>query len=215
MVYDVANRASFNELEEWLAEAANFGAGGIPTVVFANKVIRDVIEQQQRGKRSHSQQHRAMGHLLLDREGEKILRSAYSESASVFIRSPHQSCSRSLHNLRPRAMRRNFLGPSLRFADARPMRSQKVPTLILYRGQHAVWEHTEWSGDAHRGSEASRHITSAVPVANLPHAQRRRALLSKHCMHAFRSCKTRLGYAGCQMGNTAGRLPCRIRRYHR
>lgn len=38
LVYDVANRASFEELEEWLAEAESFGAGGIPMAVCANKV---------------------------------------------------------------------------------------------------------------------------------------------------------------------------------
>ena len=38
LVYDVANRASFEELEQWLAEAADFGAGGIPMAVCANKV---------------------------------------------------------------------------------------------------------------------------------------------------------------------------------
>lgn len=37
-MYDVANRASFEELEQWLAEAADFGAGGIPMAVCANKV---------------------------------------------------------------------------------------------------------------------------------------------------------------------------------
>lgn len=131
MVYDVANRASFDELEEWLVEAANFGAGGIPTVVFANKVIRDVIEREQRAERSHSQQHRAIEHPLFDREGDKILWSAYSESASVFVRSPHQSCSRSLHNLSPRAVSRNFLSYSLRFADARPLRAQISTNLDL------------------------------------------------------------------------------------
>lgn len=38
LVYDVANRGSFEELEQWLAEAADFGAGGIPMAVCANKV---------------------------------------------------------------------------------------------------------------------------------------------------------------------------------
>lgn len=38
LVYDVANRASFEELEQWLAEAASFGAGGIPMALCANKV---------------------------------------------------------------------------------------------------------------------------------------------------------------------------------
>lgn len=38
LVFDVANRASFEELEQWLAEAADFGAGGIPMAVCANKV---------------------------------------------------------------------------------------------------------------------------------------------------------------------------------
>lgn len=37
-MYDVANRASFEELEQWLAEASDFGAGGIPMAVCANKV---------------------------------------------------------------------------------------------------------------------------------------------------------------------------------
>lgn len=37
-MYDVANRASFEELQQWLAEAADFGAGGIPMAVCANKV---------------------------------------------------------------------------------------------------------------------------------------------------------------------------------
>lgn len=38
LVYDVANRSTFEELEQWLAEAADFGAGGIPVAVCANKV---------------------------------------------------------------------------------------------------------------------------------------------------------------------------------
>lgn len=38
LVYDVANRATFDELERWLEEAANFGAGGIPVAVCGNKV---------------------------------------------------------------------------------------------------------------------------------------------------------------------------------
>lgn len=38
LVYDVANRASFEELEQWLVEAADFGAGRIPMAVCANKV---------------------------------------------------------------------------------------------------------------------------------------------------------------------------------
>lgn len=37
-MYDVANRASFEQLHQWLAEAADFGAGGIPMAVCANKV---------------------------------------------------------------------------------------------------------------------------------------------------------------------------------
>lgn len=37
-MYDVANRASFEDLERWLVEAADFGAGGIPMAVCANKV---------------------------------------------------------------------------------------------------------------------------------------------------------------------------------
>lgn len=38
LVYDVASRESFDELGQWLAEAADFGAGGIPMAVCANKV---------------------------------------------------------------------------------------------------------------------------------------------------------------------------------
>lgn len=38
LVYDVADRGSFDELERWIKEAADFGAGGIPVAVCANKV---------------------------------------------------------------------------------------------------------------------------------------------------------------------------------
>lgn len=42
LVYDVANRASFEGLGQWLVEAADFGAGGIPMAVCANKVSHPV-----------------------------------------------------------------------------------------------------------------------------------------------------------------------------
>lgn len=48
LVYDVANRASFEELEQWLAEAADFGAGGIPMAVCANKVRNPSIPSDSR-----------------------------------------------------------------------------------------------------------------------------------------------------------------------
>ncbi|CAM9105299.1 unnamed protein product [Choristocarpus tenellus] len=48
LVYDVANRASFEDLDMWISEAANFGAGGIPMALCANKIDkrREVSEEE-------------------------------------------------------------------------------------------------------------------------------------------------------------------------
>ncbi|CAM9650977.1 unnamed protein product [Laminaria digitata] len=51
LVYDVANRASFEELEQWLAEAADFGAGGIPMAVCANKIDKRRVVSEEEGRR--------------------------------------------------------------------------------------------------------------------------------------------------------------------
>ncbi|CAN0198149.1 unnamed protein product [Ectocarpus sp. 4 AP-2014] len=51
LVYDVANRASFEELEQWLVEAADFGAGGIPMAVCANKIDKRRVVSEEEGQR--------------------------------------------------------------------------------------------------------------------------------------------------------------------
>ncbi|CAM9451143.1 unnamed protein product [Scytosiphon promiscuus] len=51
LVYDVANRSSFDELERWLVEAADFGAGDIPMAVCANKIDKKRVVGEQEGRR--------------------------------------------------------------------------------------------------------------------------------------------------------------------
>jgi GTPase SAR1 family protein len=38
LVYDVSSRESFEHLDDWLSEAASYGAQNIPFIVCANKV---------------------------------------------------------------------------------------------------------------------------------------------------------------------------------
>ncbi|CAM9482518.1 unnamed protein product [Ascophyllum nodosum] len=51
LVYDVANRATFDELDQWLAEAASFGASGIPMAVCANKIDKRRVVSEEEGRR--------------------------------------------------------------------------------------------------------------------------------------------------------------------
>jgi DnaJ homolog subfamily C member 27 len=41
---------SFDELEDWVSEAAKFGAGGIPMIVCANKIDKRRVVSEEEGQ---------------------------------------------------------------------------------------------------------------------------------------------------------------------
>ncbi|KAG5192461.1 RJL, ras superfamily GTPase [Tribonema minus] len=51
LVFDVSRRESFEELQDWLSEAAKFGAQGMPVVVCANKVDKKRAVTEEEGQR--------------------------------------------------------------------------------------------------------------------------------------------------------------------